>query len=86
MCELHDIWSIFSSCFVVQTNGYQSVFILFLICVLRKMVHLCRIEHQKPVGFVLSMDSLCEIGRCVKLKKRAVKLWEERGTGEITLP
>ncbi|NWS68451.1 P4R3B phosphatase, partial [Crotophaga sulcirostris] len=34
----------------------QSGFTLFLICILRKMVHLCRTEHSRPHGF--GMDDL----------------------------
>lgn len=63
---------VFSSCFVVQTEGYRSGLVLFVVHLLWNMAHLGGAELHRRVSF--------------HLKERILKLWKEAGSGGITLP
>uniref|UniRef100_A0A8B9U0N9 Serine/threonine-protein phosphatase 4 regulatory subunit 3B n=1 Tax=Anas zonorhyncha TaxID=75864 RepID=A0A8B9U0N9_9AVES len=60
---LADVWDVVTSYFVVQTNGYQNVFILFLVRVLGEMACVRETELHKHA--------------CFLVKKRVLILWKD---------
>lgn len=66
-----DVWGVVTSYFVVQTNGYQNVFILFLVRVLGEMACVCETELPKHA--------------CFLVKKRVLILWKDIGSGQTIL-